>query len=153
MIFTKRVLGRFVRRLIRNEAFDPDSAKTAEEIGLGKSIWHRLFINRMILAKAVRCREEDEHYKITSDSEQKDAYKVSINTPRKLRYRRKFDSDHFYVPDEKRPYVRARFDRKGTNPMLLLILAVAYFALALIIIKIIPSLLGVWDVAATAFKG
>ena len=152
MIFTKRVLGRFVRRLIRKDALDPETAMTAEEIGLGRSIWHRLFINRMILAKAVRCREEDEHYGITSDSEQKDAYKMSINTPRKLRYKRKYDTDHFYIPEDKRPYARARFDAKGTNPLLLLVLAVGYFVLALVIIKIIPSLLSVWDGAVSAFK-
>lgn len=153
MIFTKRVLGRFVRRLIRNEAFSADSAKTAEEIELGKSIWHRLFINRMVLAKAVRCREEDEFYGIGSDEDKKDAYKVSINTPRKLRYKRNYETDHFYVAEDKRYYASVRFSAKGTNPLALLILAVAYIAIAIIIIKIVPSLLSVFDAAASAFKG
>ena len=155
MIFTKRVLGRFVRRLIRNEAFSADSAKTAEEIDLGKSIWHRLFINRMVLAKAVRCREEDEFYKIEKDSDEskKDAYSVSINTPRKLRYKRNYKTDHFYVAEDKRHYASVKFDAKGTNPLMLPVLAVAYIAIAIIIIKIWPSLLGVLDAAAAAFKG
>ena len=153
MIFTKRVLGRFVRRLIKKEALSQESAKTVEEVGLGKSRAIRLFINRMTLSKAVRCREEDEFYGITSDDKEKDAYRVSLVTPSKERYKRDPKKDHFYVPEDKKHRMSVRFDKKGTNPMMLLILAVVYIVLALIIIKILPSLLSFADGAVAGFKG
>ena len=153
MIFTKRVLGRLVRRLIKNEALSPESAKSLDEIDLGKSLAIRLFINRMTLSKAVRCREEDEFYGISPDDKEKDAYKVSLATPSKLKYRRDPKKDHFYIPEDKKHRASVRFDKKGTNPVMLLILAVVYIVLALIIVKILPSLLSFADAAAAGFKG
>lgn len=61
-IFTKRVLGRLVRRLIKNNASTPDSAMTLAELGLEDRKAIRLFLNRYSLSRAVRCREEDEYY-------------------------------------------------------------------------------------------
>ena len=154
MIFTKRVLGRLVRRLIKNEALSPESARTLDEISLGKSLAMKLFINRMTLAKAVRCREEDEYYGIDgSDESVPDAYKRSLVTPAKLRYKRNPAKDHFYIPESKKHRASVRFDKKGTNPIMLVILAVVYIAIALIIVKILPSLVGFADAAVAGFKG
>lgn len=153
MIFTKRTLGRLVRRLVKNEALSPESAKTIDEIGLGKSRAIRWFINKMTLSKAVRCREEDEYYGIGTDESKKDAYKVSLVTPRKLKYKRNPKTDHFYIPEEQKHRALIRFDQKGTNPMMLLVLAVVYIVMALIIVKLLPSLVGFADGAMGAFKG
>ena len=46
-----------------------------------------------------------------------------------------------------------RFDKKGTNPITILILAVVYIVIALIIVKILPALAGFADGAIGAFKG
>ena len=154
MIFTKRVLGRLVRRLIKSEALSPESAKTLDEISLGKSLAMKLFINRMTLAKAVRCREEDEYYGIDgTDESAPDAYKRSLVTPAKLRYKRNPSKDHFYIPEEQKYRASVRFDKKGTNPVMLVILAIVYIAIALTIVKILPSLVGFADAAAAGFKG
>ena len=153
MIFTKRVLGRLVRRLIKNDAVSHESAKTLDELELGKSRAIRLFINRTTLSKAVRCREEDEFYGIGEDGEAKDAYKVSLVTPRKLRYKRDPAKDHFYVPEEKKHHLSVRFTRKGTNPVTLLILAVVYIIMALLVVQILPSLVSFADGALGSFKG
>ena len=153
MIFTKRTLGRLVRRLVKNEALSPASAKTIDEVGLGKSRAIRWFINKMTLSKAVRCREEDEYYSIGEDESKKDAYKVSLVTPRKLKYKRNPKTDHFYIPEEQKHRALIRFDQKGTNPMMLLVLAVVYIVMALIIVKLLPSLVGFADGAMGAFKG
>lgn len=73
-IFTRRVLGRLVRRLIRNGATSPDTAKTFSELGLENSVAIMLFINRYNLSKAVRCSEEDDYYGIKYVPEQKEDY-------------------------------------------------------------------------------
>ena len=174
VIFNRRVLGRLVRRLIRQDALTPDKAKTFEELGLSDNRIIKLFINRMTLSKAVRCVEEDEHYGLkyvpyihedysgtkseeVEESEREarrnDAYTVSINTPRKLRYKRDPAKDHFYIPERKKYHASVRFDIKGTNPLSLLILAAVYIILGLIFIRILPSLMKAIDTAISAFKG
>ena len=153
MIFTKRTLGRLVRRLLKNEALSAESAKTFDELGLSKSRALRLFINKTTLSKAVRCREEDEAYGIGKLEGKDDAYKEYLRTPSKLRYKRDPEKDHFYIPEEQRHRAAVRFDKKGTNPITILILAVVYIVIALIIVKILPALAGFADGAIGAFKG
>ena len=174
VIFNRRVLGRLVRRLIRNDALTPEKAKTLEELGLSDSRAIKLFLNLMTLSKAVRCVEEDEYYGLKyipytpedysgTESEESeaerieakknDAYAVSINTPRKLRYKRDPKKDHFYIPERKKYHASVRFDVKGTNPLSLIILGVVYIVLGLIFIRIFPSLLKAIDTAMSAFSG
>ena len=174
VIFNRRVLGRLVRRLIKNDALTPDKAKTLDELGLSDSRIIKFFLNRTTLSKAVRCVEEDEYYGLkyipyihedysgtksedVEESEREarknDAYTVSINTSRKLRYKRDPGKDHFYIPERKKYHASVRFDIKGTNPLSLLILAAVYIVLGLIFIRIFPSLLKAIDTAIGAFKG
>ena len=80
-IFNKRVLGRLVRRLIKNNASTPDSAKTLAELGLEDRKAIRLFLNRYALSRAVRCREEDEYYGVEYVPEENtDYYPEKKNT-------------------------------------------------------------------------
>ena len=174
VIFNRRVLGRLVRRLIRNDALTPDKAKTLEELGLSDSRAIKLFLNLMTLSKAVRCVEEDEYYGLKYipytpedysgkeseeaeaeriEAKKNDAYAVSINTPRKLRYKRDPKKDHFYIPERKKYHASVRFDVKGTNPLSLIILGVVYIVLGLIFIRIFPSLLKAIDTAMSALNG
>lgn len=174
VIFNRRVLGRLVRRLLRNDAITPEKAKTLDELGLSDSRIIKFFLNGTTLSKAVRCVEEDEYYGLKyvpyihedysgtksedveeneREARKNDAYTVSINTPRKLRYKRDPGKDHFYIPERKKYHASVRFDIKGTNPLSLLILAAVYIVLGLIFIRIFPSLLKAIDTAIGAFKG
>ena len=66
-IFNRRTLGRPVRLLLRHDAIGRGNAKTLSELGLERPGVLRFFINRLILAKAIRCVEEDEFYNIPED--------------------------------------------------------------------------------------
>jgi hypothetical protein len=156
------------------EKEDPEKAKTLDELGLSDSRIIKFFLNGTTLSKAVRCVEEDEYYGLKyipyihedysgtksedveeneREARKNDAYTVSINTPRKLRYKRDPGKDHFYIPERKKYHASVRFDIKGTNPLSLLILAAVYIVLGLIFIRIFPSLLKAIDTAIGAFKG
>lgn len=180
VIFNKRVLGRLVRRILKNDALSPDRAMTLSELGFddrkafdNRAI--RFFINKMTLSKAVRCVEEDAHYGIeyvpvppvdysgkedgeeATDEEKngdrrRDVYAISINTPKKLRYKRDPDKDHFYIPEHKRHHSAVRFDAKGTNPLSLIVLAVVYIIVGLIVIRLLPSVFNAIDTAISAYK-
>ena len=231
-IFTKRVLGRLVRRLLKQGCLGQGNAKSFAELGLEKSLAHKLFINKYTLMKAVRCREEDEFYGIepkeleveelsigienterikvpfwrrkyekstyknsgvpcaTSDSENtecaalstdatsieescdtnatqnidvcdanatqesekcdaeksvvapKDSYEASLVA--KVKYKRK-PTDHFYVDPAKRHHLRVQFDKKGTNPFGLVLIAAIVIVAGVLIIKALPWVLGLFD--------
>ena len=180
VIFNKRVLGRLVRRLLKNDALSPERAKTLAELGFGDSKAFdsraiRFFINRMTLSKAVRCVEEDAHYGVeyvpvppvdysgkedgeeATDEEKngdrrRDVYAIALNTPKKLRYKRDPGKDHFYIPEHKRHHAAVRFDAKGTNPLSLIVLAAVYIVIGLIVVRLLPSVLKAVDTAMSAYK-
>ena len=181
VIFNKRVLGRLVRRLLRNSALSPDKAKTLDELGFvsGKDFGSRavrFFVNGTTLAKAVRCVEEDAYYGIeyvpvppidysgkedgedpTSEErngdKRRDVYAISMNTPKKLRYKRDPKKDHFYIPEHKRHHAAVRFDEKGTNPLSLIVLAACYIVIGLLVIQVLPSVMKAIDTMMTVYKG
>ena len=70
-IFTKRTLGRPVRLLLKHDAVGRENAKTLAEVGLEKPGVIRYFINRLTLAKAIRCVEEDEFYGLVGEEASK----------------------------------------------------------------------------------
>ena len=67
-IFNRRTLGRPVRLLLKHDAIGRRNAKTMSELGLEKTGVLKYFINRLTLAKAIRCVEEDEFYGIPEDA-------------------------------------------------------------------------------------
>ena len=220
MIFTKRTLGRVVRRLIKKGAVGASNAKTLEEIDMHKSISARLFINRYTLSKAVRCCEEDAFYGIepekeealpssigientekiklpfwrrkqqnpdapendfpcgtrveeefisvasgndpashlaidcvdaaskeetgeTASSPYKDSYEASLVMKKK--YKRRALSDHFYIPYSTKHMLLVKFDKKGTNPLILPIIAAAVIVAGVLVIKLLPFILSLFD--------
>lgn len=66
-IFNRRTLGRPVRLLLKHDAIGRKNAKTMSELGLEKTGVLKYFINRLTLAKAIRCVEEDKFYGITEE--------------------------------------------------------------------------------------
>ena len=225
MMFNKGTLGRLVRRLILRGGVGYENAKTLEELGLEKSRAIRLFINRYILSRYVRCREEDEFYGIdpskcdedvssigiennevikvpfwrrradakmrenacgTTDSEENfcvasedssashstpdeavaakgdveiseqksegrgeeseyeftDSYAASLIAEKK--YKRK-PTDHFYIRPSQKHRLAIRFDKKGTNPLGLLIVAAVCLVGGVLVIKALPWILDVLD--------
>ena len=174
MIFNRRVLGRLVRRLIKKDALSPDRAKTLEELELTDSKAIRLFINRPTLSKTVRCVEEDEYYGVeyvpvvhadysgteeakkieqAAEDKRRDVYAISLNTPRKLKYKRNPLKDHFYIPERKKYRASVRFDIKGTNPITLVIIGVLLIAFGILFMKALPYILNVIDGIISTFKG
>ena len=76
-----------------------------------------------------------------------------MNTPRRLRYKRDPDKDHFYIPERKKYRESVRFDSKGTNPLSVIILGVVYIVVGLLFIRLLPSLMKVIDNMLVAFNG
>ena len=215
-IFNRRTLGRPMRLLLKHDAIGRKNAKTMAELGLEKTGVLKYFINRLTLAKAVRCVEEDEFYGIEDTAElssednvppvsgdtsplseenepecdlnvgepvqlSRREYKKKLKREKRAearrlsdakvreiesrhsnayyvgaasvnKYKRNIDTVHFYIEDGMQYRIQVRFGSKGSNPVLLLFIAIGYIVLGLLIIRIIPSLLSFIDRAVGSFK-
>lgn len=202
-IFRRRTLGRLVRRLLRQDALGPQNAKTFAELSLDAKSAPARFINRLTLAKMVRCVEEDAFYGVntgngenadspegdegaekaecaesaesaepaenagnepdastaetaekTEESEESEEIRpdaFALSQVAKVKYKRK-PEDHFYIAADKKHRAAVLFDSKGTNPMGLLVVAASFLIVAVLLVKIWPSLLHLFDKAISGFK-
>lgn len=125
--FNKGTLGQFVRDLISEECFSPESAKTLTELGYLKNTAVRASLKRgYTLKSVVRCVEEDNGTLITHDNKNGTV---------------SFNEAHFYVPEELKYRAAVRFAGKKTSKLVYIFLPVIAIALIIFFIKVFPNLL------------
>ena len=145
-VFTKRVLGAPVRKLLSENATSADAAKTLAELGVDKN-WFlaHAFRGNVSLRRVVRCREEDEFLKA---QEEKACAEENPKKAKKLRaetFRVDPKVHHFYIPEEYRDMATVKFDKKGTSIVSLVILLLALFVALLVLLLVLPRLMGLVD--------
>ena len=119
--YQKNVPGLLVHALLRAEAFSPETARTAEELGLSKNffVWFELKHNAM-LKRVVCCVAPAETENETSTAA-------------------------YYIPEELKYRAEVRYEKKGNGPMALIFTAVATVLMAILLIRLAPSLIGIID--------
>lgn len=119
-LYYKRYLGNFVRALLENEAFTPESAMTLEELG---------FANNSMIKGQLRGRgvysslvyESNDTVELHGDSALP-VYHDSID----------FSTARFFIPYELRIRAELKFEKKGTHIMGVVIAVIGFFILALL---------------------
>ena len=148
-LFDRRVLGDFVRHVLRNECLSRETAKTLAELGYEKNAFVRGSLRSGVsLRRVVKCVEEEEfgaeiarrraEYEAANEGKKVPAYKPP-----------KFQVDvstmHFYIPEELKYMADVKFEKKGANPVTLLIAFVLFAAVAVIAFYAVPELLQMLD--------
>ena len=166
-LYNRRVLGKFIRALIKSDATSPEKAKTLAELGFDKNPFVKYSLSRgYTLKKSTSCVEYDEFLKkINSDmqespnaeeitpSDQKSEGGEDGKTPkksvRKALYNREFIPDlptaHFYIPEEKKYEMDVKFEAKGTNWLTFAITVAVSFALVILAVLFLPDVLRLVD--------
>ncbi len=182
IIFDRRVLGNFVRKLIFEECLSPESAKTLSELGYMKNSAVRSSLRSGItLRKVVRCVEEEEHeralaekrqaYKDMSEeynkqsdesdepgeTDQKSGRFRPLEKKRRPEFRDSafkinFENARFYIPHDLKYMAEIKFEKKGTNWLAFFIVFVLSFAVMLILIRIMPDVLQMIDNFLSVFS-
>lgn len=155
-IFQKRTLGELVRALSRNGCNTPEKAMTLAELGLLRASAVKANLRRgSSLRRVVRCVEQESYE--AAQREKRDAFlaeqserskKSKGKKPAKWRdipYTYDFANDHFYIPEELRIGAEIQFDKKGSNPLLLVLALVLCLVLAALVCWLIPELLKLTD--------
>ena len=140
MVYTKRVLGGFVRTLLRNECTSPETAKTLLELGYFKNASIRKELKKGVtLCKLVYCKEREESLQACSFTDEtpsqkgSDTFAIDLNTM------------HFFIPEELRDRAEIRFENKGSTWGFFLLVLVLTIVLTAILCTLLPNLFGLVD--------
>ncbi len=130
MLYTRTVQGRFVRTLLKHECFTPDRALTLRETGMFRNVSvRRELAEGGALSKLTRCVEEE-----AFDPQ-------SSKTP----FQPDFQTAHFYIPEDLKYRAEVRYDRKGSGLPQFLLTLVLCIAVAVLLCRYLPVLLGFAD--------
>ena len=150
-IFNKRVLGDFVRAVVRNDATSPQKAMTLEELGFLKNSAVRSALKRRgALRSTVRCVEDDRAdlaVGIPIRARMAELYPDVIPVPVKgaKSDRTALNTAHFFIPEAEKYTAEIRYEKKGTNWLVFfVVVVVCIFALSAVFF-ILPEMLQMLD--------
>ena len=130
-VFCRRIVGEFVRTLIKNEALSPEAGMTLLDSGAFRStvIRHEL-CRSAFLRKVVFCREEQEYL----SEKGKDAnYKID------------FTRDHFYIPEDLKYRAENRFNPKGSGWLSAVLTVILVPVFVGLLCRFLPNILQLAD--------
>ncbi len=149
-LFNKRYVGNFIRKMLKEECFDRERAKTLEELGYQKSLGISWVIKSGgSLTRWVRCAEEDDFFaelenKRQSFSEAHSSDKKSAKF-KEPQFKRDLKTMHFYIPEEKKYAADIKFDAKGANVIGVIFVTVAAIAFCLIACYMLSDIIKLFD--------
>ena len=161
-VFNKRVYSGFVRSLVNDSAYTPETAKTLGETGYLKNPAVTFAIRSGNVYKGVLHCVEAEEFEMEQER-RREVFRAKaaagLTDPsekfKEAKYRYDFSKDRFYIPEEDVFEAEEKFRTKGTSPVLAVILTVIilvalYFALRLLpdIIMLINNFVGMMFRAA-----
>lgn len=154
-MFQKRTLGDLVRALDRENANKPEEAKTLTELGLIRNPAIKQDLRSgTALKRVVRCVEEEQY--LASMAEKKAAFEADEANKKKkwkeIPYKYNFETDHFYIPEEKMFGAVTHFNQKGTNPMVFAFTVVGCLIFAALVCWLLPEMLKLADNFVGVFK-
>ena len=161
-LYNRRVLGKFIRALIKADATSPEKAKTLAELGFEKNGFVRTSLrNGCTLKNSTSCVEYDEFLKKMAQEAQKDGAETAQDgsisasdgekkgdarkTDRRALREKDFIPDlataHFYIPEDKKYAMEIKFEDKGTNWLTFAFAVAASVVLAGAVVMFMPDIL------------
>ena len=136
-VYCRRIVGDFVRTLIKKEALSPDAGVTLFDAGAFHSILVRRELSHgAFLRKVVFCREEQAFLN-----------EKGKNTP----YKMDFTKDHFYIPEDLKYRAEVRFSQKGSSWLSVILTVIFVPIIVGLICRFLPNILEFADSIITFF--
>ena len=152
VVFSKKVNGAMVHRLLDLGCVTPETAKSLPELDLADKLLLRFGVKRgSLLRSVIRCREEEE-YVAALTAEETDAPKkkkkyASVSFPVDP------DNHHFYIPAENMDAAKVKFREKGSSWGLAVLCAAILLVVLCVFIVALPFMLGILDDFVGMLKG
>lgn len=157
-VYSKRYIGDFVRKLLYEECFDANSAKTLYDLGYLKSPGVRGVIKSGgSLSRWVRCVEEDEFMTEIGKKREEfaESHKNDTKPPKfkEPEFKRDCNTMHFYIPEDKKYAAEVKFDSKGANFISLLLVIIVSVAICAFVFYMLPDVIKMVDNFITIING
>ena len=136
-VYCRRIVGDFVRTLIKKEALSPEAGVTLFDAGAFRStIIRRELCRGAFLRKVVFCREEQA---FLAEKEPNATYKID------------FTKDHFYIPEDLKYRAEIRFNQKGSGWLSVVLTVVLVPVIVGLLCRFMPNILQFADSIITFF--
>ena len=157
-VYSKRYIGDFVRKLLYEECFDANSAKTLYDLGYLKSPGIIGVIKSGgSLSRWVRCVEEDEFMTEIGKKREEfaESHKNDTKPPKfkEPEFKRDSNTMHFYNPEDKKYAAEVKFDSKGANFISLLLVIIVSVAICAFVFYMLPDVIKMVDNFITIING
>ena len=153
--YDKNKLGKFVRKIIKEQCLWPDKAKTLEELGYEHDAIIKSNLRRgSVLGKVVKCVEkeafEQEVEVMRAQYLEKNGKEDGFVAPK---YVMDFNTVHFYIPDDDHYAADVRFDNKGSGWRAFLLVIVVTVIIAIMVCFLLPDMIQLVDNMIGILKG
>ena len=144
-VFYRRIVGDFVKTLIKKEAFNPENALTLYEIGGFRSVFLRSQLCRgVFLRKVVFCCEEQAFLNAAKEG--------SANAKSKdVAYKIDFTKDRFYIPYDLKDRAEIRFENRGSGWLTVVLTVILAPVFGGLLCRYLPNILQFVDSMITFF--
>lgn len=157
-VYNRKVLGDFVRTLIREGCTSPENARDLDYLNYIYKDSVRMAVKRGTnLRRVVKCREEEEHNAkmalLQAEYEAKKAAGEEVEKFKPTEYIPNPYLDHFYIPEELRYTAEIKFDKKGSSWLGAIIGILALLVLMIAVLLVLPQILKFVDNFIGVIKG
>lgn len=156
MAYEKNKMGKFVRRVIKEQCLWPEQAMTLEQLGFEGNYAVKSNLRRpnSVLSKVVKCVEREAFQKEVSDMREAYIAKMgSDNGFEEPKFNLDLSSAHFYIPDEEHYAADIRYDNKGSGWRAFLLVIIVTTIIAVLVCFLLPDMLQMVDNMIDILKG
>lgn len=158
-IYTKKILGAFVRKLLAEGATAPEEAKTLDELGYSKNpaiIWG---LKGYTLGRVVNSIEKDEFIKstnearLTYEANRKEAAKLGKRLPSfpEPKFTKKVSECRYYIAEKNKYTAEMRFNDNGSGYGTFFFVLLIAFICVIIVYALLPQMLTLVDTVLADF--
>ena len=146
-VFNKRVLGGFVRVLLREECLSQETGKSLPELNYADKLIIRYAVRHSVsLRRVVKCREEEEYLRSMEELQANypERRREDPSLPRRFRqkpFRIDPDVHHFYIPEDMKYMADVKFEQKGTTWLGAVLFVVVMLVALIAVMMVLPYIL------------
>ena len=158
-IYTKQILGKFVRALIKEDILSPETAKTPEELGFGKNLPVLYGLRSYTLGRVVSSVEKDGFIKETNaarkahEEAREEAKKQGKRIPqfKEPKFTKNVRECRYYIPEKDKYTAEMRFNPNGSGYITFFFVLLVSVMCIVIIYALLPHILAFADAAISDF--
>lgn len=158
VFYNRQVVGSAVRRLLSENVFSREAAKTISELGYKKNFFvNSFFRDNQSLKRIVKCVEEEDFYAEQEKArlEYEEARKENKKLPKFKEeiYRVDVTTDRFYIPEDLKYRAEIRYNKKGSTWLSVILGIVLLTVIFFAVLLVLPWILGETNSAFGAISG